>query len=224
MKKTRDMRSLLLYAALGCMLIKLFYIGGIIQQHMGLNLGGVLQHDATAQAQETDDPAGSMKTSGASSDNATGVFEIQKDFTWSYDLILALQKRDAELNAREVALRKEEERIESLKRNLDTRIEKLSRLEEKIASMIDQKKAVENEKVRKLAKVFEETPPEQAGPLLSKLDVDIAAQLILKMTGRKAGRIWGFVAPEQAVRISKELARLKPGFDVNEMGGGQGKE
>jgi hypothetical protein len=39
------------------------------------------------------------------------------------------------------------------------------------------------------------------------------------MQGRKAGRIWGFVDPDKAVLISKELARLKPDLDLDKISG-----
>jgi flagellar motility protein MotE (MotC chaperone) len=45
--------------------------------------------------------------------------------------------------------------------------------------------------------------------MFNKLDVDLAAKILVKMKGRNAGKIWGYVNPEQAVKISKELANLK---------------
>ena len=37
----------------------------------------------------------------------------------------------------------------------------------------------------------------------------LAALILLRMDGRKAGRIWGFVDEGQAVRISKEMTKLR---------------
>jgi flagellar motility protein MotE (MotC chaperone) len=68
---------------------------------------------------------------------------------------------------------------------------------------------LEKEELAKLAKVFEATPPEQAGPMFSKLEVGLAAKILFRMKGRQAGKIWGYVDPDQAVEISKELAKLK---------------
>ena len=141
------------------------------------------------------------------------------DVDWNYDLIKEIQQREAGIRSKQEALKKEEERLYAIKKEIEAKIEEVSRIEKKIEGLIAQKKAVENEKVKKLAKVFEATPPEQAGPLLSKLDVDIAAQLLIMMQGRKAGRIWGFVDPDKAVLISKELARLKPDLDLDKIGG-----
>ncbi|MEI6125599.1 MAG: hypothetical protein WCQ99_03510, partial [Pseudomonadota bacterium] len=107
--------------------------------------------------------------------------------------------------------------IKELKLELEKKIDTLALLEKKIADLVATKKTIEDEKLQKLAKVFEETPAEQAGPLMSKLDVDIAAQLLMKMTGRKAGKIWGFVDPARAVEISKAIAKINPNIDLNKI-------
>lgn len=149
----------------------------------------------------------------AAPDNATR----NSNEVWSQELVNSLMQREAELNLKADSLRRDEERLAELKRTLDGKIQTLSQIEKKISELVATKKGMEEEKILKLAKVFEETPPEQAGPLLSKLDVDIAAELILKMTGRKAGKIWGYVDPERAVEISKVLARLNPNLDMNKL-------
>ena len=136
---------------------------------------------------------------------------------WNYELIIALKKREDMLREKEDALKKEGERLSAIKREIDVSTEILMKTEKKIAVLIDTMKTEEDEKLRKLAKVFEATPAEQAGPLVSKLDIEIAAKLILKMNSRKAGKTWGFVEPDRAVEISKELIRIKPDFDIGKI-------
>ena len=167
---------------------------------------------STAHAQETtvDLPPASQARPADNGTDGRAPTALGDDYSWKYELVSALRERDAVLSQREALLREEERRVSKIKQEVEKRIETLQKLQNEIAALIDQQQTAENEKVRKLAKVFEETPPEQAGPLLSRLDVDIAAQLLLKMNGRKAGRIWGYVDPAQAVMISKELARLQP--------------
>ena len=63
--------------------------------------------------------------------------------------------------------------------------------------------------LKKLAQVFEATPPEQAGPMFDKLDVRLAAKILFRMKGRYAGKIWGYVDPDQAVAISNELSTME---------------
>ena len=171
---------------------------------------------SAVSAQEEKAPA-VEQTQGTSSDNATQGAQVDADFGWNFDLVKALHNRQSELNVRAEEMKRDEERLNRLKKEIEARMQQLAQVEKNIGELVAQKKAIEEEKVYKLAKVFEATPPEQAGPLMSKLDVDIAAELLLKMQGRKAGRIWGYVEPDKAVLISQELARLDPEIDMEKM-------
>jgi len=189
------------------------YIVGLDDCDLPLKVSFI--NDVSAQeSNSSEQPANNVLNSV--SDNGTlqnGVAE------WNYDVVEEMSRRESMLEREEDLLRKEEERLRGIKVDIENDMEQLHVLEDKITKLIKQKISIEDEKMHKLAKVFEATPPEQAGPLLSKLDVDIAAQLILKMSSRKAGRIWGFVDPGKAVKISKELTRLKPDFDINKISG-----
>jgi flagellar motility protein MotE (MotC chaperone) len=207
---------ILLVIVLLLVIAKAWTLGAFFMLSPSGSVTDLFSQDVVAQTIEEDQDPADVPAEASVDDTAPDrPGQIAEDFTWSYDLVLALQKRDEELRVREYALQKEEERIEIMKNTLDDRIKMLSRFEVKITELVDQKTAVENEKMQKLAKVFEETPPEQAGPLISRLDVDIAAQLILRMNNRKAGRMWGFVEAQQAVKISEELARLNPGYRIS---------
>ncbi|MFV1950943.1 MAG: MotE family protein [Nitrospinota bacterium] len=127
----------------------------------------------------------------------------------SIEILKFIEKRNNDLNKKEEALQKKEERLDILKDGIKQRLSDLTALEARIEKIISLKKDVEDKIYKKLAKVYQSTPPEQAGPLLSKLDVKIAAQILIRMDGKKAGKIWGFVDPEKTTEISKELTRLK---------------
>jgi flagellar motility protein MotE (MotC chaperone) len=207
--------KVLICAAAALVLLKVFYAGWFMLRDERVSLSDVINTNVSAQEDNRTDPASAVDpaatavTAQETISNAEG-----GDFEWNYELIMSLRDKQRALNEREDMLDKKEDRLRALEKHIESRIKKLDELESRIVELIEQKKAVENEKVRKLAKVFEATPPEQAGPLLSELDVDIAAQLILQMQGRKAGRIWGYVTPRKAVKISEELARIKPGYSM----------
>jgi flagellar motility protein MotE (MotC chaperone) len=120
-----------------------------------------------------------------------------------------LEKKKKEVETKEQELRQREERLNQLKAEIEERLTTLAQMEKKIEQSIALKEAEEDKELIKLAKVFEATPPEQAGPMFNKLDVDIAVKILLRMKGKNAGKIWGFVDPDKAVIISKELAKLK---------------
>jgi flagellar motility protein MotE (MotC chaperone) len=132
------------------------------------------------------------------------------------DLLLSIQRERDLLKRREEILRKREEqvrgeeaRLRRIQREIEERLENLAQIQASLQELIQEKKSLDNEILKKLAKVYESTPPEQAGPMLSRLDVSLAAQILIRMDGRKAGKIWGFVSPERASQISSEISRLQ---------------
>lgn len=200
-------------------LIKVIYLFSLTTEQDNFTVSEIFSDDVSAKEENEKQDEKTDPMSQLSTDNQTKGWDVEADFEWNIELIQGIKTREAAIRLKEDEIKREEERLQTLKADLEDRIELLSQIEKRITVLIETKKAVEDEKMRKLAKVFESTPPEQAGPLMSKLDVDIAAQLILKMQGRKAGRIWGYVEPDRAVQISKELARLDPNIDMNKISG-----
>ncbi len=156
-----------------------------------------------AQAVAQEEKAEST-TKGAAEETTAPVSDAQ-----DLEMLSLLQQREAELEKKGEALKEEENMLRQLKADIEERLVELAQAEKKIEQLIPAVEEEENKDLIKLAKVFEATPPEQAGPMFNRLDVDIAAKILLKMKGRNAGKIWGYVNPEQAVKISKELANLK---------------
>jgi flagellar motility protein MotE (MotC chaperone) len=121
----------------------------------------------------------------------------------------ALRKREESLSKREEHVRQEEARFKKIQGEIEERLEALVEIQTSIQELIQEKKGLEDTILKKLAKVYESTPPEQAGPMISELDVKLAAQILIRMDGRKAGKIWGYVSPERASQISSEIANLQ---------------
>ena len=124
-----------------------------------------------------------------------------------------LDKKSKELESRERKLQQEEERLNQLKTEIENILESLTEreagIDKSIKELITLRETLEEQELKKLAQVFESTPPEQAGPMFDKFDVRLAAKILFRMKGRYAGKIWGFVDPDQAVRISEELSTMK---------------
>ena len=124
-----------------------------------------------------------------------------------------LDKKSKELERRERKLKQEEDRLNQLKTEIENILEGLTEreagIDKSIKELITLRETLEEQELKKLAQVFESTPPEQAGPMFDKFDVRLAAKILFRMKGRYAGKIWGFVDPDQAVRISEELSTMK---------------
>ena len=154
---------------------------------------GVAQEEPVEEVMETPDPAG---------DGEQELISLS-----------LLDKKSRELESRERKLQQEEERLNQLKAEIENILESLTEreagIDKSIKELITLRETLEEQELKKLAQVFESTPPEQAGPMFDKFDVRLAAKILFRMKGRYAGKIWGFVDPDQAVRISEELSTMK---------------
>jgi len=123
------------------------------------------------------------------------------------DLFAVLEQRRKELDSREAALKAEEQRLSSLKKEIVEKIDSLKTLEQKLNVTAEAQKTEENKRFKELAKVFEATPPAKVGPVLEKLDLKTAAGITMNMKKDKAGLIWGYLSPQRAVEITREITR-----------------
>jgi len=198
-KKSAISRKVIVIPVLVLLLLKLSLAGYFLVKSGRLSSITFLNQ---AVAQEKAVEVKGVETGDGEADEIVSGEEDFKSFT-------LLEKKKKELEKKEEELKQEEERLSQLKVEIEEGLEKLAQMEKKIEQLITLKESKEDKELTKLAKVFEATPPEQAGPMFNKLDVDIAAKILVRMKGRNAGKIWGFVNPDQAVKISNELAKLK---------------
>ena len=92
---------------------------------------------------------------------------------------------------------------------MDQKIGELTKLKAEIIKAMGEKETLKKKKMTELAKLYEGASPEQASSILEKLDPKIAAQIFLTMNKRNAGKIWGFVNPDIAVKITQYITKEK---------------
>lgn len=124
------------------------------------------------------------------------------------DLMTSLEVKKNELDKKEQFLRAEEQRLLLLKKEIVEKIDLLRAQEEKLNAANEVQKTADSKNFKELAKVFEATPPAKAGVMLEQLDVKTAAGITMNMKREKAGAIWGFLSPQRAVEITREITRL----------------
>ena len=120
-----------------------------------------------------------------------------------------LDKREEDINKQQSQLNEHETKLTELEREinliLDEKIKKLESLKADIKEGLQEKDRLENQKIIDLAKLYEGATPERAGSIIEKLDPKTAARLFLLMNKKDAGKIWGFVNPDIAVKITKYI-------------------
>jgi len=174
-------------------LAKISIVGEFMQKME--NAGSYLTSLAIAQ------PTG--KTADQPVPKEAGADPLQKE----RDLASALQKRSTELDTREAAVKGEEQKLSALKNEIAAKIDVLRKLEEQLTAKLEADKVSANKKYKDLAKVYEATPPDKAGAMMERMDVQTAAAITMNMKRDKAGTMWGYINPTKAVEITKEITR-----------------
>ena len=123
------------------------------------------------------------------------------------DLAAALAAKKTELDNRENVLRADEQRLIAMRRDITEKIAILKAQEEKLAAQMDAEKEEDVKRYKEMAKVYENTPPAKAGPMMEKLDTKTAAGITMNMKKDKAGALWAYITPNKAVEITRQITK-----------------
>ncbi len=119
-----------------------------------------------------------------------------------------LEQKRAQLEKEGERLKEERKRIEALKQELDEKFVKLTKIQDAIQSKLDEKKILQDKRIKHLIKIYTTMPPKKAAALIEKLEMEIIIAVLSKMKGENVGQILPYVPPEKAAAISERLAKL----------------
>jgi flagellar motility protein MotE (MotC chaperone) len=132
----------------------------------------------------------------------------------------SLKKKEKALAERELALKKKEEYLESVRKETAGNLAKIQALYDKLekqaaaAALAEQQRqknqAQRDKELSKWRNIYSSMPPEKAGPIIQGLETDFALELLSQMEPKKAAKILSAIQPEKAVELGKKLAVKKP--------------
>ncbi|MBI1911758.1 MAG: hypothetical protein HYS21_07115 [Deltaproteobacteria bacterium] len=120
-------------------------------------------------------------------------------------LIAALNRRQKELDAKEEELRVKEERLLVIKSDIDSRIAELNSIHGRIEAFTKKIDEVNDERVKRIVKIYGTMAPEEAATRIEKLDEDMAVLILSSLSEKKAAKILGLVELDKSVKLSKSL-------------------
>jgi flagellar motility protein MotE (MotC chaperone) len=123
-----------------------------------------------------------------------------------FDMDLLLRKQ-TDLQHQEEELAKKKVELMAIQEEINRKIESLTRLRNEIRSQVNQKKSMEDAKLRHLIKAYSAMKPQKAATLIEKLDINFAIELLSKMKGDTVGNILTWVEVGKAAKISEGLAK-----------------
>ncbi len=130
------------------------------------------------------------------------------------DLVKFIEKKRVELTEKEDALEKEDERLKALRRDVDERIDKYTKLLSQIEETLKKIEAAKNERMEHLVKTYEAMPTEEAAARLSALDEPTAVKIIFRMKSKKAGAVMAAMEPKKVAAITESMTKVVKKFPI----------
>lgn len=125
------------------------------------------------------------------------------------DLIKFIENKRIEIKEKEESLKKEEERLRVLKKDVEESIQKYTQLLDKLENILKKIEQAKDEKFDHIVRSYEAMQPEDAASRLSVLDDSMVANIMLRMKSKKVGAIMSIIEPKKAAMITREIANLK---------------
>lgn len=170
--------------------IIIFYLG-IFMLAFTLFVPRVFSADSIKDAKA---PGEAVKTEGA----------IDAE-TKERSMLAAIERRERELNEREEAVRLKEERLNALKADIDRKIGELARMHSTIELTVKKIDTENEERVKRIVKIYESMSPEEVAERVEKLSEHIAVMLLSHMSEKKAAKVLGLVNVDKSVRLTQLL-------------------
>ena len=126
--------------------------------------------------------------------------EERKNIHTESELLEILKKKQIELDKKEVELN-------SLKREIEKNIIKLTNLQKSIENLMTSQEKLKNKKIKHLAVIYSNMPAEKAARFMEELDTKVVISILRIMDGKTAGRILSYITPKKAAKISEGLTR-----------------
>lgn len=105
----------------------------------------------------------------------------------------ALELKRQQLAEKEAALKAKEEALNRLSAQLDARVKELNAAQKGIEASLATKKQQDNERYKKMIKIYKGLKAEEAGALLNKLDDKLVIEMLNQMDQKTAVKLIPFI-------------------------------
>ena len=102
------------------------------------------------------------------------------------DELAALEARRQQLAEKEAVLNVKEQELKKLSAALDARIREVNAAKKEMESTLQQKKKQDNERYKKMIRVYRGLKPEEAGKLMDRLDEEMVIEMLNQMDQKTA--------------------------------------
>jgi flagellar motility protein MotE (MotC chaperone) len=118
-----------------------------------------------------------------------------------------VKNKNVELSRREEAVKKEEERLNALKADVDKKIAEYEKLLKQLDAVMAKLKDLDSARMNNIVKTYESMPPENAAKDIESLDEELAASILIKMKNKKAGAVLAAIGPKKAATLTELMSK-----------------
>jgi len=115
----------------------------------------------------------------------------------------ALELKRQQLAEREAALKAKEAALNRLSATLDSRVEELNAAKKGIEASLVVKKKQDDERYKKMIKIYKGLKPEQASELLNKLDEKMVIEMLNQMDQKTAVKLIPFITQPRVLEWTR---------------------
>ncbi|HLG43891.1 MAG TPA: hypothetical protein VI337_02650 [Nitrospirales bacterium] len=121
-----------------------------------------------------------------------------------------LEERQLELDRREAAIRRDEERLRILRENIEGLMNRKPGAAGPGGQAAGAPAAAATPGLTHLSQAFESMPSEEAAQRIEKMNEPVALELLSRLKGKTAGAILASLSPAKAARLIEKLAGERP--------------
>ncbi len=120
-----------------------------------------------------------------------------------------LNEKKRELDAREEELNRAEGELQTQKTELEKKMTELEGTRRSIASILDEKVKVDDQKIETLVQMYSNMKAQQAAKIFETMDEDLAVAILGRMKKKNAAEVMNLMKPERAQLFSEKYAGYK---------------
>lgn len=120
------------------------------------------------------------------------------------DEAAAVEKQRQQLMEKEAALKAKEEELKKLSASLDSRINELNVARKSMEGSLQTRKKEENERYRKIIKIYKALKPEEAGRLMDKLEEPIVIEMLNQMDQKTAVKLIPYLNQPRVIKWTRD--------------------
>jgi len=120
-------------------------------------------------------------------------------------LLEALERRQAELDAREREIASKEERLALYEKDVTAKVASLEEIEKRLSTRAKAATQAVDAAAESLAKIYGTMKPEAAAPILDRLDDPTVLTIFSRMKEKQVGEILPLMTRERAIALTQAL-------------------